>query len=297
MKPISNNALIGYPAGIITGITYGLNPLFGMPLMSKGVSVDSILFFRYGIAVLILGAILLFDRQSFKISWRQAGVLLVLGLLYTSSSICLFEAYKYIPSGLATTLIFLYPVLVALIMVFLRVVPSWQVWLSIIATFIGVIIMTMGDAGQSAVDPMGVLLSIVSASVYAVFIVIINRSKTISSISNSLLTFYALFTGVLIFLGKMLFHHTGMTEGIEGVAAWSNLVGLALLPTVVSTATLALATRNIGATKASVLGVFEPITAILVGAIVFGEALTANIVVGILISVVAITFMISATKR
>ena len=74
MKPISNNALIGYPAGIITGITYGLNPLFGMPLMSKGVSVDSILFFRYGIAVLILGAILLFDRQSFKISWRQAGV-------------------------------------------------------------------------------------------------------------------------------------------------------------------------------------------------------------------------------
>lgn len=88
-----------------------------------------------------------------------------------------------------------------------------------------------------------------------------------------------------------------MTEGIEGVAAWSNLVGLALLPTVVSTATLALATRNIGATKASVLGVFEPITAILVGAIVFGEALTANIVVGILISVVAITFMITATKR
>ena len=104
-------------------------------------------------------------------------------------------------------------------------------------------------------------------------------------------------TGVLIFFGKMLFHHTGMTEGIEGVAAWSNLVGLALLPTVVSTATLALATRNIGATKASVLGVFEPITAILVGTIVFGEALTANIVVGILISVVAITFMISATKR
>jgi drug/metabolite transporter (DMT)-like permease len=79
--------------------------------------------------------------------------------------------------------------------------------------------------------------------------------------------------------------------------AWLNLVGLAILPTVVSTATLAIATRNIGATKASVLGVFEPVTAILIGTVVFGEALTTNIIVGILLSIAAITFMIAKTKR
>ncbi len=296
MKPISNNALIGYPAGIITGITYGLNPLFGMPLMSQGVSVDSILFFRYGIAVLILGAILLFDRQSFKISWRQAGVLLVLGLLYTSSSICLFEAYKYIPSGLATTLIFLYPVLVALIMVFLRVVPSWQVWLAIVATFVGVIIMTQGDSSQE-INPIGVLLSLGSALVYALFIVIINRSKTISSISNSLLTFYALMVGAVVFLTRISLSGREVMAGIDTSLDWLNIVGLAILPTIVSTATLAVATRRIGATKASVLGVFEPITAILVGTLVFGEALTNNIIIGILIAIVAVTFMIISTKR
>ena len=296
MKPISNNALIGYPAGIITGITYGLNPLFGMPLMSKGVSVDSILFFRYGIAVLILGAILLFDRQSFKISWRQAGVLLVLGLLYTSSSICLFEAYKYIPSGLATTLIFLYPVLVALIMVFLRVVPSWQVWLAIVATFVGVIIMTQGDSSQE-INPIGVLLSLGSALVYALFIVIINRSKIISSISNSLLTFYALMVGAVVFLTRISLSGREVMAGIDTSLDWLNIVGLAILPTIVSTATLAVATRRIGATKASVLGVFEPITAILVGTLVFGEALTNNIIIGILIAIVAVTFMIISTKR
>ena len=296
MKPISNNALIGYPAGIITGITYGLNPLFGMPLMSKGVSVDSILFFRYSIAVLILGAILLFDRQSFKISWRQAGVLLVLGLLYTSSSICLFEAYKYIPSGLATTLIFLYPVLVALIMVFLRVVPSWQVWLAIVATFVGVIIMTQGDSSQE-INPIGVLLSLGSALVYALFIVIINRSKTISSISNSLLTFYALMVGAVVFLTRISLSGREVMAGIDTSLDWLNIVGLAILPTIVSTATLAVATRRIGATKASVLGVFEPITAILVGTLVFGETLTNNIIIGILIAIVAVTFMIISTKR
>lgn len=68
MKPLSRNALIGYPAGIITGITYGLNPLFDMPLMQQGASVESILFFRYGIAVLLLGAFLGLGRQSFKIN-------------------------------------------------------------------------------------------------------------------------------------------------------------------------------------------------------------------------------------
>ena len=296
MKTISRNAIIGYPAGIITGITYGLNPLFAVPLMRNGASIESILFFRYGFAVVILGLFLMFTKHSFKITAKQAGVLLALGLLYTSSSLLLFGSYNYIASGLATTLIFLYPVLVALIMVFLRVVPSWPVWLSIFATFGGVIIMTQNGVSQS-INPIGVIMSIASAFAYALFIVIINRSKAISSISNSLLTFYALSVGAIVFIIKILISNENITTGIEDYADWANLIGLAILPTIVSTATLAIATRNIGATKASVLGVFEPITAILVGTLVFGEALTANIIIGITIATAAVTFMIALTKR
>lgn len=296
IKTLSKNAIIGYPAGVITGITYGLNPLFAVPLMKDGASIESILFFRYAIAVLLLGAFLLLRRHSFRVTWKQACVLLVLGLLYTTSSLTLFEAYRYIASGLATTIVFLYPVLVAIIMVFLKVVPSWPVWLSIGMTFVGVVIMTQSDSSQT-VNPIGLLLSFASALVYALFIVIINRSKVIGNISNSLLTFYALSVGTIVFLGKIALSDTGVMTGLTGHTVWLNLVGLAVLPTIVSTATLAIATRNIGATKASVLGVFEPVTAILVGTLVFGEALTTNIVVGILISMVAITFMIAMTKR
>ena len=293
---LSRNAIIGYPAGIITGITYGLNPLFAKPLMNAGASTEAILFFRYGIAVILLGAYLLLKKENFRITLKQAGVLLSLGLLYTASSTFLFEAYKYIASGLATTLVFLFPAMVAIIMVFLKVVPSWPVWLSIAATFAGVMIMT-GGAGAEKINPLGVWLSIASAFVYALFIVIINRSKAISSIPNSLLTFYALLTGTFFFIGRCLFSGADLTAGLDGGMAWCNLIGLAVLPTIVSTASLAVATRNIGATKASVLGVFEPITAILVGTLVFGEALTPNIIAGILISIVAVTFMIMLTKR
>ena len=293
---LSRNAIIGYPAGIITGITYGLNPLFAKPLMNAGASTEAILLFRYGIAVILLGAYLLLKKENFRITLKQAGVLLSLGLLYTASSTFLFEAYKYIASGLATTLVFLFPAMVAIIMVFLKVVPSWPVWLSIAATFAGVMIMT-GGAGTETVNPVGVWFSIASAFVYALFIVIINRSKVISSIPNSLLTFYALLTGTFFFIGRCLFSGADLTAGIDGGMAWCNLIGLAILPTIVSTASLAVATRNIAATKASVLGVFEPITAILGGTMVFGEALTPNIIAGILISIVAVTFMIMLTKR
>lgn len=296
MASLSIKAMIGYPAGIITGITYGLNPLFAVPLMNSGASIGSILFFRYGIAVVILGLFILLGKHSFKVSFKQAGVLIVLGLLYSTSSLLLFEAYNYIASGLATTLVFLYPVLVAIIMVFLRVVPSWPVWLSIALTFLGVLIMTNSGSAQD-VNPTGILLSVGSSFSYALFIVVINRSKVIAGISNSLLTFYALLVGAVVFFVKILSSGIALTQGIYGPMSWLNLVGLALLPTIVSTATLAVATRNIGATKASVLGVFEPITAILVGTLVFGEALTPNIVVGIAIATAAVTFMVAVTKR
>ena len=261
--------MIGYPAGIITGITYGLNPLFAVPLMNSGASIGSILFFRYGIAIVILGLFILLRKHSFKVSCKQAGVLIILGLLYSTSSLLLFEAYNYIASGLATTLVFLYPVLVAII----------------------------NSGSAQDVNPTGILLSVGSSFSYALFIVVINRSKVIAGISNSLLTFYALLMGVVVFFVKILWSGSALTQGIYGPISWLNLVGLALLPTIVSTATLAVATRNIGATKASVLGVFEPITAILVGTLVFGEALTPNIVVGIAIATAAVTFMVAVTKR
>ena len=296
MKKLSRNAMIGYPAGIITGIAYGLNPLFAMPLMNEGASTESILLFRYSIAVILLGAFLLLKRETFKINLRQAFVLLSLGLLFTASSILLFESYKYIASGLATTLSFLFPVFVAIIMVFLKVVPSIPVWLAIAATFAGVVIMSAGD-GTQTVSALGVFLASASAFAYALFIVVINRSKSISTISDSLLTFYALLVGAVVFSVMSLTSDSELLTGLDSTMAWVNLVGLAVIPTIVSMATLAVSTRNIGATKTSVLGVFEPITAILVGTLVFGEAFTSNIVIGISISVIAVLFMIVVTKR
>lgn len=292
-----SSSALGYLAGIVTGVTYGLNPLFAVPLMNNGVSVDTILFFRYFLAVLVLGGWLALKREFFRISVKQGARLLLLGFLYSMSSLTLFEAYKYIPSGIATTIIFLYPVLVAIIMVFMKVYPTWQVWLSIVLTFAGVLFLGKGDGAQ-ALQWKGLILSFASALSYSMFIVIINRSTVVRPLSNSILTFYSLLTGAVIFFGhSLLSGNSDFMAGIHGVSPWFNLLGLALLPTIVSTATLAMATRMIGATKASVLGVFEPVTAILVGAIAFGENITINVIIGISITIAAVTLMIVSSSK
>lgn len=288
--------LVGYIAGIITGVTYGLNPLFAMPLMNAGAPVENILFFRYGLSVLILGCWLLAKHESFRVSGKQLVRLLILGACFTMSSLFLFEAYRLIPSGMATTIVFLYPVLVALIMVFMRVYPTWQVWFSIILTFIGVFVLSR-NGGTHVIQTKGIVIAAASALAYAMFIVIVNRSKAIRKVSNTLLTFYALIVGTVVFMVKAQAGGHSLLLGISGFSAWGNLMGLAVLPTIVSTATLALATRKIGAAKASVLGVFEPITAILVGALAFGEPVTMNVLIGIGLTMAAVTFMIVSSNK
>jgi len=129
----NKRTFLGFAAGIMAGVSYGLNPLFGKPLLDGGVPVLSMLFFRYAISALLLGGWMLLRKETFKATWKEFQLLIVLGILFAASSVTLFESYKFIPAGLATTLVYLYPIFVAVIMLFLKVYPTWQVWLSIAA--------------------------------------------------------------------------------------------------------------------------------------------------------------------
>lgn len=286
----------GYVAGIITGVTYGLNPLFAKPLLEMGVSVDTMLTVRYLLAVVILGGWLMLRKESLKVNSAQFIRLCILGVFFGLSSMLLFMSYNYIPAGLATTIVFLYPVLVALIMVFLKVYPTWQVWVSILLTFIGVVVLSK-PSGSVSLNFVGLLMAGGSALAYAMYLVIVNRSRRLRSISSNVLTFYALGVGSILFIVHSAITGGDFTGGLHGWKCWADLTGLAIFPTLVSLLTLAVATRIIGATRTSVLGVFEPVTAIAVGTLFFGESLTVNVIVGAVITLAAVTFMVVSGKR
>ena len=281
----------GYIAGILAGISYGTNPLFGKALMESGVPVMVMLFFRYAFAALFLAALMLFKKESFQAKRNNLGLLILLGLFFAGSSITLFCSYEFIPSGLATTLIYLYPVMVALMMVFLRIYPGWQTWTAIAVTFVGIVLLST-PSGDVPIRPVGVLLAVGSALCYSFYLVIINRSKRIRNVSEHTLTFYSLVTGAVLFAVIRTVQGGGMLTGIDTLSDWGNLIGLAIIPTMVSMLTIAISSRYIGPTKTAVLGVFEPLTAILIGTLLFGEALTTKMAAGIALCVAAVIFMI-----
>lgn len=286
---------LGMIAGMVTGISYGMNPLFAKPLLADEVSVPTMLFFRYLISLVIMAAWMKMRREQFRVTASEFRLLIVLGVLFSFGSLFLFESYRFIPSGLATTLVYLYPIFVALIMVALKSYPNWQSWLSIAVTFVGVILLSL-PSGNIMLHPLGMLLAVISALSYALYLVIVNRSTRIRHISEHTLTFYALAVGTVLFL---CYQPTSDVSFMNGVNSWKsviNLTGLAVFPTMISMLTLAIATRLIGPTRTSVLGVFEPVTAILIGTILFLEPMTPRMIIGITLCLAAVIF-ISVSKQ
>lgn len=284
----------GYLAGIISGITYGMNPLFGVPVINKGLDVNSLLFYRYGVATLLMLAFMLVAKKQVRITWRQFGMMSLLGVLFTACSITLFEAYKYIPSGIATSILYVYPIMVALIMMFLGQFPSWQTWVSIFAGVAGAILLSL-KGGGGFIDWRGIALVVASGLCYTLFIVLVNQSKQVKTLPNLTLTFYCFLIGSL-----MLFALSGFGVHLNPVpdaVSWLNVMGLAILPTAIATITLAAATKAVGATKCSVLGILEPLTAIFIGTLVFHEPFTLNVGFGVALILFAILFMILTEKR
>ena len=284
----------GYLAGIISGITYGMNPLFGVPVINKGLDVNSLLFYRYGVATLLMLAFMLLTRRQIRINWKQFGLMTILGILFTGCSITLFEAYKYIPSGIATSILYVYPIMVALIMMVFGQFPSWQTWISIVAGVAGAVLLSM-KGGGGFIDWKGIALVVASGLCYTFFIVIVNLSKQVKAIPNLTLTFYCFFIGSL-----MLFALSGFglqLNPVPDAMSWLNVLGLAVLPTAVATITLAASSKAVGATKTSVLGILEPLTAIVIGTLVFKEAFTLNVAIGVALILFAILFMILTEKK
>ena len=292
---ISDRRIIGLVCGVVAGVSYGTNPLFAKPLLQSGVPVLVMLFFRYGISAALLSLLMLLKKERFSVRKNEFGLLVLLGALFAGSSLFLFASYEFIPSGLATTLVYLYPVFVALIMVLLRFYPSWQTWLSIVATLGGIILLSSPSRGAE-IKPLGIVLAIISALSYASYLVIVNRSSRIKQVSEHTLTLYALVVGTILFAALRLAQGGSITEGVDSVADWANLLGLAIVPTMISMLTLAVSSRFIGPTKTSILGVFEPLTAILIGTLMFGEPMTWKMGIGVAICIAAVVFMIQKPR-
>ena len=280
----------GYVLGAIAAASYGLNPLFALPLYGVGMSPDSVLFYRYVLAVVMLGALMLFRRQSFALTRHDILPLAVMGVLFALSSLLLFQSYNLMDAGIASTILFVYPVMVAVIMAvgFHERVTAATVF-SIALACGGIGLQYKGGDGAT-LSLVGVLLVFLSALAYAVYIVGVNRSS-LKNLSTEKLTFYSLLFGSLVYVVRL--RGGADLQAIPSPLMWVNAVSLALFPTIVSLVTMAGAIRRIGSTPTAILGALEPVTALFFGVVVFGEQFTLRIGVGVSLILVAVTLIIA----
>ena len=283
------NKLNGFLYGLLSSASFGLIPMFTIPAMQQGMQFESILLYRFAFATLALGVILLIDGQSFRINRRDIPSLLLLAFFYLISAVFLFWGYKFMASGIATTLHFMYPVLTTLIMMlFFREKKSIWRFMAIALAVAGVFFLSQGDDSGS-ITFIGMLIVLLSALGYALYLVTVSQLK-VGQMKGLRLTFYVfLFGTLLLFIG---IGTTGHTQPIPNLHTAGNLVMLAIIPTVISNLALVRAVKCIGSTLTSVLGAMEPVTAVCVGIFMFGEPFTNSVGLGIILIITAVTVII-----
>lgn len=346
----------GFFFGILAAVSYGVNPLGAKYLYEEGLNVESVLFYRYGLAALIIGMIMagkmiagrkvastssatgkdsatephssvtepveVTGYESFKVSRGELSTLTALGLLFVISSLTLYCSFLYLDSGVACSLLFVYPVMTAVLMAMLYGEKITKATAAAIAlSLVGVLLLYKGD-GETVLSTVGVLLVMVSALSYALYIIVANRASAPESeletghsklskyiplphrvtihrldMSAMKLSFYVL---IVCAVSMVLFSFTSAERHLMPLVTgreWGYSLMLAIVPTVFSLVSMGIAVRIIGSTPTAIMGALEPLTAVVIGLTVFHEALTVNLVVGILLILTAvITIILSKGK-
>lgn len=286
-----SNSIKGGLYGCIAAISYGLNPFCALSLYQDGMSPTCVLFYRFFIGSILLGLLMAVQKKGFEITRKEAGVLALLGILFAVSSFTYYVSFNYMGAGVAATLVFAYPVFTALLMaIFFKERLKWPSLLAIAMTIGGIILLYKDDSGKP-IAFVGIVLILLSALSYALYIILINQSGIV--MSSVKLTFYAMLSCLLcIIIYSIVFPEDGAIRMLSGTSQWGYAFLMGLVPTVVSLVFMAMAIRYIGSTPTAIMGALEPVTAIVLGMAVFGEHLTARLSTGVVLILISVILII-----
>ncbi len=288
-----NRKLIGTLAGIAAAVCYGTNPLGALKLYAEGMQTNSVLFYRFGLAWVIIAIVMLFRKESLKVTRQEFTALTGLGLLFIVSSLTLYLSFHHMPAGVASTILFTYPVMTAVIMaVFFHERITWTTVVSLILSGAGVTLLYWSDSAGT-LSTLGVVLVLASALSYALYIILVNRSNL--QMSSFKINFYVL---MYCTLGMVVYSLVaGLPLSLPQTAtSWFYIGWLAIVPAIFALVLMVYAAKYVGSTATAILGALEPLTAVLIGIFVFNEPFTLNLAIGIVLILGAVV-IIAKGKR
>lgn len=292
---MAGKSIKGYIFGAAAAICYGLNPAFTLPLYADGMNPESVLLLRYGFAILIVAVMIHIFHRPFMAVKGTVPHLFGLGMLMAASSLFLFISYNHMAAGIASTILFVYPIFVAVMMalVFREKVTLSTILCLAVAT--AGILMLYNSGDGNTLSLFGTVAVILSALSYAVYLVWVGKGR-IEKMSSLTVTFYVLCFGTLLFASALLFKGESLTLPSKWYL-WLDAFALALFPTAISLLCTKLAISSIGSTPTAILGALEPVTAVVVGMLFFNEGMTGREALGITLILLAVTIVVGRKKR
>ena len=276
------NRIKGILYAAVSSSTFGLAPFFSLTLLLAGFSAFEVLSYRWGVATIALTLFGWCSGCSFRLEKKDFLVVLLLSLLRAVTSFSLLIAYQSIATGVASTIHFMYPLAVSLVMMyFFQEKKSLWVMFAVFMSLLGAALLSSGELEAKNGDTIvGLVAACVSVFSYAGYIVGVRMTRAVR-INSTVLTCYVMGLGtVLYFIGALT------TSGLRLVAdgyTWLIILGLALPATAISNITLVRAIKYAGPTLTSILGAMEPLTAVVIGVFVFKELFTLNSAIGIIL--------------
>ena len=282
----------------ISSASFGFSPIFSIALLAAGLSNFDVLSYRWSIAAIVLIIYAGVKKKSLKIgSFDEGWKIILLSALRSITSVTLLIGYANIASGVATTINFMYPVIVVLcMMLFHGEEKSWINLGAIALSILGVYLLASGDGlnidGGNTL--LGLTCSIISAVSFAAYYILIKRLKA-DKIEVVKFTTWIMIMSAIYFIAGSLISHGRITMVRDG-SAWLNILGLGLWSTMVSNFTGVKAVRRIGPTLTSILGALQPLTAVVLGVLFLDEHLGVRTVVGIAIIMAAVMIVVTHQK-
>lgn len=269
---------------VLGAMAFGVMPLPAKIAYENGGTFVTVVFLRFFLAAMVLATFFLIKKIDFRITRAQMYKVSLLGSIgWAGTTLTLFASYNYIPVGLAMALHFVYPSLVAILgWLFYKERLDFLKLMALLLSILGIYFLVGGKGGNNNI--LGILLALASGLFFAITALELGREK-VKTIDNRVLTFYLCFFASLGALTYGIFSKE-LTFTIA-YAGWMASIFLALVSTVFAVAAFSLAVKLIGATKTAILNTLEPVTSILLGALLLKEKLTWGIFLGSFLVIMA----------
>ena len=284
---------------VISSMSFGFSPLFSLALITAGLSDFDILSYRWLIAGIVLMIYAVCKKKTLRLnSFDEAWKVVLLSILRAITSVTLLLGYVNISSGIASTINFMYPVIVTLCMViFFGEKRSLIDYLAIGASIFGVYLLASGDSimVEGGNTRLGLTCSIISAFSFAAYYLVMKQVKADKIEVVKFTTWIMMLSAVYFIIGALIVDGrlTIVTDG----KCWLYILGLGLWSTMVSNITGVKGVRRIGPTMTSILGALQPVTAVILGVLFLNEHLYTRSLIGCTIILVAVTIIVLHQKN